>query len=205
MANSDITKQAIAIGVKDLMTNKPFASISVSDIARRCHINRNTFYYHFQDKYDVITWIFYNEITPIVSGGMHADCWSDSLFALCRTMQENRTFYLNALSVAGQNSFTQCLLEFYQSLVTNLLHNADHSGSLTDEDVRFVSRFYAYALIGTILEWVKDGMTADPAPFIRRLERMINGELFDGIVLARATLPSESSQTPVPAGPKRTP
>lgn len=189
MANSDITKQAIAAGVKDLMMTKPFSSISVSDIARRCHINRNTFYYHFRDKYDVITWIFYNEITPIVSGGMHADCWSDSLFALCRTMQENRAFYLNALSVAGQNSFTQCLLEFYQSLVANLLHNADQSGSLSSEDVRFVSRFYAYALIGTILEWAKEGMNADPAPFIRRLERMINGELFDGIVLARATLP----------------
>lgn len=184
MANSHITKQAIADGVKDLMTTKPFASISVSDIARRCRINRNTFYYHFQDKYQVITWIFYNEITPIVQGGMRADCWSDSLFALCRAMQENRAFYLNALSVAGQNSFTQCLLDFYQSLVVSLLRSADQAGSLTEDDVSFVSRFYAYALIGTVLEWAKDGMTADPAPFIRRLERMINGELFDGMVLA---------------------
>ncbi len=191
MANSDITKQAIAAGVKDLMTTKSFASISVSDIARRCHINRNTFYYHFQDKYQVITWIFYNEITPIVCGGMHPDCWSDSLFALCRVMQKDRAFYLNALSVAGQNSFTQCLLDFYQSLVVSLLRNADRAGSLTEEDVSFVSRFYAYALIGTVLEWAKDGMTADPAPFIRRLERMINGELFDGIILARASLPPE--------------
>lgn len=184
MANSHITKQAIADGVKDLMATKPFASISVSDIARRCRINRNTFYYHFQDKYQVITWIFYNEITPIVQGGMRADCWSDSLFALCRAMQENRAFYLNALSVAGQNSFTQCLLDFYQSLVVSLLRSADQAGSLTEDDVSFVSRFYAYALIGTVLEWAKDGMTADPAPFIRRLERMINGELFDGMVLA---------------------
>lgn len=191
MANSDITKQAIAEGVKDLMTTKPFASISVSDIARRCRINRNTFYYHFQDKYQVISWIFYNEITPIVSGGVRPDCWSDSLFALCRTMQENRAFYRNALGIAGQNSFTQCLLEFYQSLVVSLLRSADHAGTLTEEDVRFVSRFYAYALIGTVLEWAKDGMTADPAPFIRRLERMINGELFDGMVLARASLPME--------------
>ena len=184
MANSHITKQAIADGVKDLMTTKPFASIPVSDIARRCRINRNTFYYHFQDKYQVITWIFYNEITPIVQGGMRAVCWSDSLFALCRAMQENRAFYLNALSVAGQNSFTQCLLDFYQSLVVSLLRSADQAGSLTEDDVSFVSRFYAYALIGTVLEWAKDGMTADPAPFIRRLERMINGELFDGMVLA---------------------
>ena len=184
MANSHITKQAIADGVKDLMATKPFASISVSDIARRCRINRNTFYYHFQDKYQVITWIFYNEITPIVQGGMRADCWSDSLFALCRAMQENRAFYLNALSVAGQNSFTQCLLDFYQSLVVSLLRSADQAGTLTEDDVSFVSRFYAYALIGTVLEWAKDGMTADPAPFIRRLERMINGELFDGMVLA---------------------
>ena len=134
MANSDITKQAIAAGVKDLMTTKPFASISVSDIARRCHINRNTFYYHFQDKYQVITWIFYNEITPIVSGGMRPDCWSDSLFALCRTMQENRAFYLNALGIAGQNSFTQCLLDFYQSLVVSLLRSADLAGNLTERD-----------------------------------------------------------------------
>ena len=190
MPRAEITKHAIAQSTKELMRSLPFASISVSDITRRCGINRNTFYYHFRDKFDVIRWIFYTEITPLVRDSMDANSWADSLSRLCRYMQENRTFYLNALTVAGQNSFAECLLEFSQSLVAEVLRSADREGSLPEEDAAFVSRFYAYSLIGIVLDWARESMTADPQPTICRLERLINGQLLGGIA-RQAAAPAE--------------
>ena len=181
MPRAEITKHAIARSTKELMDLMPFASISVSDITRRCGINRNTFYYHFRDKFDVIRWIFYTEITPIIRDSGDRGQWADHLIRLCRYMQENRTFYLNALTVAGQNSFIECLMEFYQSLVAGILRSADRDGSLSAEDADFVSRFYAYPLIGIVLDWAREGMTADPQPTIRRLERLVNGQLLGDI------------------------
>ena len=43
------TKKAIAGALKELMEEKPISKITVGDIADRCGINRQTFYYHFHD------------------------------------------------------------------------------------------------------------------------------------------------------------
>ena len=59
MADSNITKNALAVSMKKLMEKKPFSKISVGDICEDCGMNRKSFYYHFRDKYDLVNWIFY--------------------------------------------------------------------------------------------------------------------------------------------------
>ena len=44
----------IAQGVKQLLQTTDFEDLSVGEIAKHCGISRNTFYYHFKDKYDII-------------------------------------------------------------------------------------------------------------------------------------------------------
>ena len=43
------TKLAIAYAFKELLLEKPFDKITVNDIAEKCEMNRQTFYYHFHD------------------------------------------------------------------------------------------------------------------------------------------------------------
>ena len=54
MAESLITKKAIADSLKELTREKTFDKISVKDISEKCGINRQTFYYHFIDKFDLL-------------------------------------------------------------------------------------------------------------------------------------------------------
>ena len=63
------TKKAIAYTFKDLLKEKPFNKITVNDIANKCDINRQTFYYHFQDIRDLMEQekIFINNIYNSVS------------------------------------------------------------------------------------------------------------------------------------------
>ena len=58
MADSNITKSALASALKELMETTPFAKITVSDICAKCNMNRKSFYYHFRDKFDLVNWIF---------------------------------------------------------------------------------------------------------------------------------------------------
>lgn len=57
MADSNITKRALAAALKELMEQKPFSKINVADICEKCGMNRKSFYYHFKDKYDLVNWI----------------------------------------------------------------------------------------------------------------------------------------------------
>lgn len=48
------TKRAIGYAFKDLLKEKSFNKITITDIANNCAINRQTFYYHFQDIKDLV-------------------------------------------------------------------------------------------------------------------------------------------------------
>lgn len=48
------TKEKIKAAFIELVHEKGFEAMTVSDIARRCDINRGTFYLHYVDKYDLM-------------------------------------------------------------------------------------------------------------------------------------------------------
>lgn len=58
---SSSTKQNLAISLKKLMTKASLDQITVKDLVAECGVNRQTFYYHFQDIYDLLGWIFKSE------------------------------------------------------------------------------------------------------------------------------------------------
>ena len=52
------TKKAIAESFMELLNERPFDKISVVDIAEKCGINRNTFYYYYADVYALVDDVF---------------------------------------------------------------------------------------------------------------------------------------------------
>lgn len=76
MADSNATKRALAAAMKQLMAKMPFAKISVGDICQVCQMNRKSFYYHFQDKYDLVNWIFQTEFLMAVQRRPYESTWA---------------------------------------------------------------------------------------------------------------------------------
>ena len=64
--NSLRTKTKLADSLKKLMMHKPFSKITVSEIIRDCNVNRKTFYYHFEDIYALLKWMFAQDAINIV-------------------------------------------------------------------------------------------------------------------------------------------
>ena len=59
----DRTKQALAKALQDLLRTKTLEEVRVSELCARCDLQRQSFYYHFQDKYDLVAWIFLQDFT----------------------------------------------------------------------------------------------------------------------------------------------
>lgn len=114
MTDSNLTKQAMANALKELLKEQPFEKIRVYDICDRCHMNRKSFYYHFQDKYDLVNWIFDTEFVAYMKThqpddskmGFSIDDQWRSLEIACHYFYENKRFYRKVLSVQGQNSLS---------------------------------------------------------------------------------------------------
>lgn len=48
------------------MRRKPFSKITVSELIKTCNVNRKTFYYHFEDIYDLLKWMLEQEAVAVV-------------------------------------------------------------------------------------------------------------------------------------------
>ena len=59
---SELTKKALAVSLKKLLSKKELSKITISNITDECGVNRQTFYYHFKDIYDLLEWIYKNEV-----------------------------------------------------------------------------------------------------------------------------------------------
>ena len=112
MPRSNQTKQLLAQSLQELMATTPLEKISVNDIVDHANVGRNTFYYHFEDKYDLVNWYFQSGITRFLVELSAYSSWNALLAALETYFLENKVFYCNALAYNGQNSLQQYMFDY---------------------------------------------------------------------------------------------
>lgn len=98
---SQVTKRALEQSLKNLLLKKPLTKITINDIAEDCGINRMTFYYHFQDIFDLIDWICQEEGAKAIQGRKNYKTWQEGFLALCCATRENS---VDAQCISGRHS-----------------------------------------------------------------------------------------------------
>lgn len=164
MPDSSLTKRALAQAIKELMNEKPLVKISIADIVDRCQMNRQSFYYHFRDKYDLVNWIFYTELITELQNSSNKDEYEE-LKNICRYLYDNRAFYINALKFTGQNSF----YEYFGEVIYQLLKAAFNESFGNSDQSDFNAMFYADALRACIFRWLTSGAKMHPDEFVGKI------------------------------------
>lgn len=151
MADSSITKKALANALKRLMEDIPFSKISIGDICEKCQMNRKSFYYHFKDKYDLVNWIFDTEFLEFIVGQAYQTEW-DKLTELFKYFYENRSFYRKVFGVKGQNSIEEHFRDILQPVVRQRLDELMGDKITSD----FQMNFLVDGFIGALQRWITD-------------------------------------------------
>lgn len=161
MSDTSITKKALADGFKELLKIKNFEKITIADITSKCGLNRQTFYYHFQDKYDLINWIVYQEGILMVKKDLTIDNWYQKVSELLKTMKKDKLFYQTTLKDIEGTEFSNYLFSVTRDIFIEMfdhIHLTDSSEhSITDNKKYFVAEFLSYGVVGMITSWAKMG------------------------------------------------
>ena len=164
MADSGITKRALADALKAQLEEEPFAKISVGDICARCDMNRNSFYYHFKDKFELVNWIFDTEFLEAVAQLLHY-------------LYENRDFYRKMLKVQGANSFSEHFHEILAQLVEAHMKDliAVQMEELSDQIPaqvvhQFHLTFVTDGIVCAVERWLMDKNGIDDQQFMMLVE-----------------------------------
>jgi len=106
------TKLKIARALRELMGQRPLSKITVQDLMEGAQMKRQSFYYHFQDIYDVLSWICERQLGDPLREDPELD-FEEWCLRLLDLLEEDQAFYRRA-SLAGNPEIVR---EFCEGLV----------------------------------------------------------------------------------------
>ena len=178
---SNLTCKALAAAAVSLLEERPLDKITVRDITDRCGLTRNTFYYHFQDIYDLLDWTLQEDIHHLIANEIDLDNWEESIAALFAYMQANRLLILNAFHSLERDTLEREVFKLLSPLLHRLFSAQSGFDRLCEADQDFIVSVYGLGIAGLLLRWIGTNMLAPPEPLIRQLYRLADGSL-EGIV-----------------------
>ena len=172
---SEITKKALATSLKKLLSKKELAKITISNITDDCGVNRQTFYYHFKDVYDLLEWIYLNEVIKPMNGKDTYDNWQQGFLSIFEYILENKEFVRNTYDSISRDYFLRFVYKQTTMLLMNVIDEQSKNINVSCEDKKFIANFYKYGFVGIIQEWIEDEMKEKPEDIIKKLNNIIEG------------------------------
>ena len=133
------TEQKFKIALKEMMQTKPLSDINVTTLCDKLHLHRQTFYYHYQDIYDLLASIFLNEDVPGLS-----DCNTIREILECLLAYSIRNFdFLHSTYMSAGSDLVSDF--FYNKIITRMisLYSTHQSVGIPKASFRNVARRFA--------------------------------------------------------------
>lgn len=171
------TKEMLAESLMKLLARRTLDKITIQDIVDDCGYNRQTFYYHFHDIYDLIDWIFAAQTQELIEKCRACGSLDVGVEAVIAYMQENRRLILNVLRSVNGEKLLDNLYGSAQSIVLSALENHPGVQELSAEYRELVAEAFKYALAGLLIDWMRAGIPEDLVNKVRTMKAVYIGAL----------------------------
>lgn len=134
-----ITEARFKLALREMMQSKPLSEINVTALCEKLSCHRQTFYYHYQDLYDLLESVYLNEAVPGID---KAKDLSETLNALLEYALHNFSFLRSTYQSAASDLADGF---FYNKIIAKMLQfYFSHSASgITKVSYRNVCRRFA--------------------------------------------------------------
>ncbi len=153
------TKEAIAAAFETLLQKRNIEKITVKDIVTECGVNRQTFYYHFHDVYDLMEWSLTEEIKKYASQQFFEDGdWKEQIEKLFHFFYLHRIIILHGYDDTNRMQYERFVMKWISQMVRKRIEAYPQSRRVPEEKREFILKVYARSFAGLFLEWVEEGM-----------------------------------------------
>ena len=179
---SEQTKQELAAALKVLMAQKSMDKITISELAKMCGIRRQSFYYHFEDIYDLLRWMLQNEAVALLKQHEGTLLWQEGLLQLFRYLEENRAVCLCALKSVGRDHIKR----FFEADIYAVIHRTVeclgeeigvHSSLPDIVDVDLLTHYHVLSLAALLESWLLGEIDRTPEQLIQFADVMISDQM----------------------------
>lgn len=173
MAN--FTQKAIKESFIKLLNEKPLSKISVKDIVEDCGINRNSFYYHFQDIPTLLESMITGEADRMIEEYPEIESLEKGMEVAISFALKNKMAVLHIYNSVNRDMYEQYLIKVCRHVVSKYLDTAFSEVEVIPEDRELAVRIVSSSLFGLIIEWMQDGMPKDRIEDTKRICELCKG------------------------------
>ena len=156
MASS--TKKALADALKKMMAVKPIDKITVNDLVETCGVSRQTFYYHFNDVYDLLEWVFEEDANANLPREVVYDNWKRDVTLWFKYLHENSAFALNVYNSNSRLYMLRYIKDRLYACIRSFSDIVAEGREIDRADFEFIVEFYSNIVVGLISQWMEQGM-----------------------------------------------
>ncbi len=136
----------------ELSQHQDLDKISTTQIIKSSGLGRQTFYNHFRDKYQLIAYIFHEDVL-FGRTLSHTLIWQEIMAHVFTAIDRHRPFYQQAFKLPGQNSLKDYIRISDQELYTEIFKQVSQKNLLND-DMLFALGFYSSGCFDATLNWL---------------------------------------------------
>ena len=149
-------KQMLADSLKRAIGKKSFSKVTVSEIVEDCGINRKTFYYHFEDLYDLLRWTLEQETIEVLKQFNLAVEYEEAISFVLDYMEQNAQMLNNVYHSVGRDELKRFFYLDFFGLIHSAVDQAEkiEKISVSESFKTFLCQFYTEAVAGILLHWI---------------------------------------------------
>ncbi len=171
------TKQTIQQSFRTLLLAKSLDKITVRDIVEDCSLTRNTFYYHYEDIYDLFDDYLDTRIHEAWSNLPEGCTWDQAMLRLIESILETPQMGRHIFYSKKQDTLRRYLNRLLEVLVDRFVLDSSEDLSVGADDRRLICDACCHALYGMLEQWI----TSPEAPLMnQKLSRLLR--CFEGAI-----------------------
>lgn len=171
------TQNILYTTLLDLMKEKTFEEIKVSDICNHALINRSTFYAHYNDKYELFADLI-QTLKDALSKELLTNChisnskeyYLEMLKIFLDHIDEKRDIY-SAIMLHNKNSIIMDMV--YDTLNEDIKKRIENEKNHKDIPSDIITKFYLGAVFNVGTEWLRNGNHYSKQDILNYLEILI--------------------------------
>lgn len=172
------TKNILFNTLLELMKEKQFEEIKVSDICSHALINRSTFYSHYNDKYELLEEYIntlkdslIEELSKNKNINNTKQYYIELIKLFFNHIDEKRNIYISAM-INNRNSITMDIIyDVLNHEVTKRLNDIEFKNKTIP--VEIISKFYLGAVFNVGIEWLKNENKYSKEDLVNYLDKLI--------------------------------
>lgn len=175
MAYSNIVDEALSHSLKKLMMKKPLNKITVQQITDDCGITRHTFYNHFQDIYELLEWTYEHEVIDGIEPYKTEKDWDKAFMNVLDYVVDNRAICLNTFHSVARDRLEVFLYNAAYEVMDGVIKDIVKDNKIDIMAENEIADFYARAIVGQVVQWLRTDLREDKNQLIERTVRMMKG------------------------------